>query len=48
LERITLDLERLAQQATNIQGFVDRLQVSVMTMDMVVLSSRIGNTSCAT
>jgi len=40
-------LERLAQQATNIQGFVDRLQVSVVTMDMVVLGSRLSDRNCA-
>lgn len=47
LERITQDLERLAQQATNIQAFVERLQVSVVTMDMVVLGSRLSDRSCS-
>lgn len=47
LERITQDLERLAQQAANIQGFVDRLQISVVTMDMVVLGSRLSDRNCA-
>lgn len=48
LERITQDLERLAQQATNIEGFLSRLQISVQTMDMVVLGSRLNDKSCAT
>ena len=48
LERITQDLERLAQQATNIEGFLSRLQISVQTMDMVVLGSRLNDRSCAT
>lgn len=47
LERITQDLERLAQQATNIQAFVERLQISVVTMDMVVLGSRLSDRNCS-
>ena len=46
LERITRDLDRLGTQAAAVQNFVDRLQESVNTMDLIVLGSRIGDRSC--
>lgn len=48
LERITQDLERLKQEAVNVEGFADSLQTSVSTMDLVVLGARLGDRSCVT
>lgn len=48
LERITQDLERLMSQAGAVEGFVDRLQVSVETMSLTVLGSKLGDRGCIT
>ncbi len=46
LEAITGDLERLFTQAGALEGFVDRLQTSVDTMDLIVLGARLGDRGC--
>lgn len=46
LETITRDLESSFSQQKAVQDFVDRLGVSVTTMDMIVLGSRLGDRSC--
>jgi hypothetical protein len=46
LEAITQDLERLGQQASSVQQFVDQLQSAVNTMSMIVLGSKLNDKSC--
>jgi hypothetical protein len=47
LERITRDLDRLGSEAASVQQFVDRLQESVNTMDLVVLGAKLGDRGCS-
>lgn len=46
LERITADLERFAGQAASVEGFVDRLQTAVETMNLVVLGAKLNDRGC--
>lgn len=46
LERITADLGRFAAQATAVEGFVDRLQTAVETMNLVVLGAKLSDKGC--
>lgn len=48
LEKVTAALEQLGQDVAAVRQFVDRLDVSVTTMDMVVLGARLGPRSCTT
>lgn len=47
LERITQDLQRLAQQNATVQDFVLRLQRSVDTTNQIVLGARLGDQRCS-
>lgn len=46
LERITQDMERLGIQVAGVTQFVDRLQESVNTMDLVVLGAKLNDRGC--
>jgi hypothetical protein len=49
LEAVTRDLDRLLAEARTVQDMANRLQTSVTTTDLVVLSSRLADrSSCAT
>lgn len=46
LERITTDLQRLADRAGEVQDFVNALQTNVETMSLTVLGSKLGDAGC--
>lgn len=48
LERITLDLNRLAAQRATVEGFVNRLLSASDTFNLTVLGSKLNDTSCDT
>lgn len=48
LEAITSDLIRLENQASVVSNYVSQLKVSVTTMDMVVLGSKLSDRGCGT
>lgn len=48
LERITIDLERLNAQVSEVDGFVDRLEAAVSSMELTVLGAKLADRSCIT
>lgn len=48
LEAITRDLERFGEQAAGAQAFIDTLREAAVTMDTIVLGSKLNDKGCVT
>ena len=48
LEAITRDLERYNQERITLENFISALEVSVNTMELIVLGARLGDRGCIT